>query len=91
MELFNKILKKTQKIFKKIFFKSLFDNQYENEKYNPINELRNKNYFNKNNTIGFIKHERIKNSDLINSFNKIKIFNDNEEFILKKIKIRISL
>ena len=86
MELFNKILKKRPKRHSRRFSKSLFDIQYENEKYDNINEYKDKNYFNKNNSIGLIKHERIKNGDLIESFNKIKNFNGDEEFILEKLK-----
>lgn len=86
LELFNKILKKRPKRHSRRFSKSLFDIQYENEKFHNINEYKDKNYFNKNNSIGLIKHERIKNGDLIESFNKIKNFNDNEEFILEKLK-----
>lgn len=85
-ELFDKILKRRPKRHSRRFSKSLFDIQHENEKYDPIYERNFKNFFNKNNLIGLNKHERIKNGDLIDSFNKIKNFNDNEEFILKKLK-----
>ena len=48
-------------------------------------------YFNKNNLSSFLKIEKnnkkkIIDDEIIESFNKIKNFNDNEEFILKKLK-----
>ena len=71
--------------------------QCENEKYEPKNEketnniLMDKIYFNKNNLSSFLKIEKnnkkkIIDDEIIESFKKIKNFNDNEEFILKKLK-----
>ena len=96
-EIFNKIFKKRPKKQSRIFSKSLFDIQYENEKYEPKNEketnniLMDKIYFNKNNLSSLLKIEKnnkkkIIDDEIIESFNKIKNFNDNEEFILKKLK-----
>ena len=96
-EIFNKIFKKRPKKQPRLFSKSLFDIQCENEKYEQKNEkdkkiiLIDKIYFNKNNLSSLIKLDKNKkkkiiDDEIIESFNKIKNFNDNEEFILKKIK-----
>lgn len=96
-EIFNKIFKKRPKKQPRIFSKSLFDIQCENEKYEQKNEkdkkiiLIDKIYFNKNNLSSLIKLDKNKkkkiiDDEIIESFNKIKNFNDNEEFILKKLK-----
>ena len=96
-ELFNKIFKKRPKKHSRKFSKSLFDIQFENEKNEPIKEgetrniLLDKIYFNRDYLNDLFKVEKsnkkkIIDEELIDSFNKIKNFNDNEEFILKKIK-----
>ena len=91
-----KYLKKDQKNNQE-YFPNRYLIQCENEKYEPKNEketnniLMDKIYFNKNNLSSFLKIEKnnkkkIIDDEIIESFKKIKNFNDNEEFILKKLK-----
>lgn len=96
-ETFTKIIKKRAKENAKLFAKSLLDIRDDNEPYEPIYEseseknIRQKIFFNKNNLDRIIKVEKtnkkgFNEDDVINSVYKIKKMNDDQEFILTKLK-----
>ena len=96
-EIFKKIFKNRARKNAKMFSKSLIDIQDDNEGYESIyekeseNNIKNKIYFNKNNLERLIKVDKTNKKgynedDIINNVYKLKKFNDNTEFILKKLR-----
>ena len=96
-QIFKKIFKNRAKRNAKLFSKSLIDIQDDNEDYESIyekeseNNIKNKIYFNKNNLERLIKVDKTNKKgynedDIINNVYKLKKFNDNTEFILKKLR-----
>lgn len=80
-----------------LFSKSLIDIQNDNEPYEPIyekeseNNIRHKLYFHNNNLDRIIKVEKtnkkgFNEDDIINNVINVKKFNENTEFIIKKLK-----
>ena len=95
--IFKKICKKRAKKNAELFSKSLIDIQDENEPYEPIyekeseNNIRHKLYFHNNNLDRIIKVEKtnkkgFNEDDIINNVINVKKFNENTEFIIKKLK-----
>lgn len=96
-ELFKKILRKRSKKNAKMFLQSLFNIQDDNYPYEPIyekdivNNLMHKVYFNNNNLDRLIKVEKTNKKgynedDIINNAKDTKKFNENIEFLIKKLK-----
>lgn len=96
-DIFKKICNKIAKKRAKMLTKSLFDIQNDNDPYEIIyeksaeNKVNNQILFNNSNLDRFIKVEKTNKKgfnadDIINSVNHIKNYNDNTEYILKKLK-----
>ena len=95
--IFKKICRKRAIKNAELFSKSLIDIQNDNEPYEPIyekeseNNIRHKLYFHNNNLDRIIKVEKtnkkgFNEDDIINNVINVKKFNENTEFIIKKLK-----
>ena len=95
--IFKKICRKRAIKNAELFSKSLIDIQNDNEPYEPIyekeseNNIRHKLYFHNNNLDRIIKVEKtnkkgFNEDDIINNAINVKKFNENTEFIIKKLK-----